>query len=301
MKIGLYGKEHGRQRMYVRCALEALGHEVHESDNAEDFYDDDVTILMLYYLLGSMIDKDIEHTLMKEAVKIKGKSKCVLVYQAEHIFVSFGRIHARGLTFWKDIYDGVLNVFPEIQKQTEELLEDKKVYLLPHAGYHEKMTTFGNSDLVCPADVLMLDGTWGTHRHKFRRALNWIEEKVFVGPEWDMNKIGAYVKTAKVCLTVSSLECGSISPLRVVHMFLANNGFVLCEKPGGETSYLVDGEHLVYFDGVDDMMDKITYFSKNQDEARAIADKGFEHVRNNLKMTDMFIPILKDIEDQFLI
>lgn len=296
MRIGLYGKEHGRQRMYVRRVLEELGHDVHESDRVEDYFDDDMTILMLYYLLGNTANKSIQNTLMEGAIQIRGKSKYVLVYQAEHIFMSFGRIHAKGLTFWKDFYDGVLNVFPEIQKKTEELLEGKKIFLLPHAGYHESMTTFKeDGELKCPARILMLDGSWGTHRYKFKEALKEFEDIMFTGPEWDMNKIGAYVNSADICLTVSSLEGGSISPLRIVHMFLANKGFVLCEKPGGKTEYLENGKHLVFFDDPEDMVKKIRYYLDNQNEAKEIAKNGFEHVRSKLKMTDMFVPILKEI------
>jgi len=71
---------------------------------------------------------------------------------------------------------------------------------------------------------------------------------------------------------------------------MANKGFVLAQRPqAGKTDYLRNGEHLVLFDNIDDCFEKIRYYLVHQDEARAIAEAGFEHIKANLRF-DVYLP-----------
>ena len=63
---------------------------------------------------------------------------------------------------------------------------------------------------------------------------------------------------------------------------LACGTFVLADRPEDfELQGFVDGEHLVLYDGVDDLKKKITYYLKHDKERIAIANKGMKFVRKH--------------------
>ena len=71
--------------------------------------------------------------------------------------------------------------------------------------------------------------------------------------------------------------------LRVFEV-LSSGGFLLTDRLSKESGLDIifkDGEHLVCFNDEKDLLDKIQYFLKNPDEARAIARNGYEEFKRN--------------------
>ena len=65
---------------------------------------------------------------------------------------------------------------------------------------------------------------------------------------------------------------------------LSSGGFLLTDRLSKESGLDIlfkDGEHLVCFNDEKDLLDKIQYFLKNSDEARAIARNGYEEFKRN--------------------
>lgn len=64
-----------------------------------------------------------------------------------------------------------------------------------------------------------------------------------------------------------------------VYLEVGSGGFVLHPRTPGLDRQFVDGRHLVTYE--DDLIDKIEYYLRHDDERRAIADAGWRHVHAN--------------------
>ena len=67
-----------------------------------------------------------------------------------------------------------------------------------------------------------------------------------------------------------------------------------CEKTKDEN--LKNGEHLVYFDSIDDMFDKISFYKKNKKLSRDIAENGYDYIKSNLRLIDSVNEMLVEIK-----
>jgi len=174
MRIGLYGT---RWPYFIECHRDVLlrfGHDAHVSSVAEECFNDDLTILFTF---DGFVHKVLSQMIL-DIPLIKQHSKYVLFFNSEHLFSPGAEFHKRHMLSYRDNFDGVLNMFPEINDAIIEWV-GKPSYLLPHACYDESLTTCDViPDLVCPADILKLDGQWGHNRIAYNKRLE--EEKLDV-------------------------------------------------------------------------------------------------------------------------
>ena len=105
--------------------------------------------------------------------------------------------------------------------------------------------------------VLIGDKKSGPIHHEYVKAIN--RSKIFVG---NCNIFGnASWKIPE------SLACGT---------------FMLSDKPyDGESLGYKDGKHLVYYETIEDLKEKIYYYSNHEGEREKIAQQGMEFVRAN--------------------
>lgn len=98
------------------------------------------------------------------------------------------------------------------------------------------------------------------------------------------------VKCAKVNLNITLRSIVNSIPLRVFDI-MGCGGFLLTNYQAELEDYFVPDKDFVYFEDVDDLMEKTGYYLKHDDERIAIARSGYEKVRKfhnfNLRVTEM--------------
>jgi len=87
------------------------------------------------------------------------------------------------------------------------------------------------------------------------------------------------------CINRSKIFISESSIAKIVTMkyyeCLACGTFLLTDRPEGmEALGFVDGEHLVLYDGLDDLRGKIEYYLEHEQEREEIAERGMDLVRN---------------------
>lgn len=70
-------------------------------------------------------------------------------------------------------------------------------------------------------------------------------------------------------------------------------GFVLTGEADNLSEYFVEGEELVCFRGMDDLIDKIRYYLKHEDERAAIAEAGYQRTMREHTYVHRFIHIFE--------
>lgn len=100
---------------------------------------------------------------------------------------------------------------------------------------------------------------------------------------------------SKIGIGVSALQnVKYYSSDRLSH-YLAFGTFYLCYRFPGCDDLFSDRRHLVYYDGVDDLREKIDYYLKNPKEARSIGQNGQKKMvedYNAKRMTKMMLEII---------
>ena len=108
------------------------------------------------------------------------------------------------------------------------------------------------------------------HRKKFHEEINF---------EVISNAFGenhsTYVSRSKINLNFTSNNGASDR----VYKVLGAGGFLLTEDWYGRESYFKNDEHLVVFDGIEDLRTKINYYLKNDTVRNAIALSGYKEVQ----------------------
>jgi len=287
MKIGFYCIPTTRLYSFVEpyylSALK-LNHQVHITTNASDCFKDDITFLFIFSRFN---DYDLYRP-------IYGKSKCVVLVQTEQI--QFRDDYLAGYTEAMKYADVSAVTMPEVKEFT--LKHTAKPVIDLFYGYHPSKTIYQNmkEELHINWDVFQIELKL-EHRIPYYDKLD--KEKISYfkdTPLFDQDKIAYYSNHSKICLNIQYYGLNAcLSTSRVIGNFMANKGFCLIEK----TSYpfLKDGEHLVYFETQDEMIDKIHYYIQHQDEARKIANNGFEFIKNHLNLDDFTKAAIVDIID----
>lgn len=85
---------------------------------------------------------------------------------------------------------------------------------------------------------------------------------------------------SKINLNITSKSIRSGLPLRIFDI-LGCGGFVLTNFQPELTEFFVPGEDLVYYENLDDLVEKADYFLHHEAERRAIAENGFARVKEN--------------------
>lgn len=88
---------------------------------------------------------------------------------------------------------------------------------------------------------------------------------------------------SKINLNITSKTIESGIPQRVFDI-LSCGGFCLTNYQPEIAEYFVDGEELVMYTGMEDMMDKVEYYLKHEEERKRIAGKGYLAVKERFSM-----------------
>jgi len=114
-----------------------------------------------------------------------------------------------------------------------------------------------------------------------------IREKGFADYEKDMPYI---FYNSKINLNITSKTIESGIPLRVFDI-LSCGGFCLTNYQSEIAEYFADGEDLVMYSGIEDMVEKVAYYLEHDEEREQIARNGYEKLKMNhdleIKMKEM--------------
>jgi hypothetical protein len=286
LKIGFFNL---KGSVYYSLAYNQIftqwGHEFHEGFIPQDFFNDDITFLALHSF--HMRDRSLSH--FKE---IFGKSKCVVLLQMEQIHRN--ELYLSGYTEEQKYANFVLEQSPEMFSYTTSV-STTPVIFAPF-GYHESMTRIDNTKYIsCVApvcDVFALE--YATpKRDLIINALN-KNNIIRFGPlTSDVDFIAKCANSAKVCLNTESYDNPILATVRVINLFMANKGFVLSCKT--DYPYFLDGDQIVYYNNISDLIAKTIYYINHQDEAREIAERGFEYIKKNLRMDNFLKTAMEEM------
>ncbi len=86
-------------------------------------------------------------------------------------------------------------------------------------------------------------------------------------------------QNSKINLNITSKPIRSGLPLRIFDI-LGCGGFVLTNFQPELTDFFVPGEDLIYYENLDDLVEKADYFLRHETERREIAENGFARVKD---------------------
>ena len=99
-------------------------------------------------------------------------------------------------------------------------------------------------------------------------------------------------KNSKINLNITLRSIHSGIPLRAFDI-MGSNGFLLTNFQSDFLDLFVPNEDFVYYDGEDDLLDKIEYYLSHEKERNEIAQNGFEKVQKYHTYKDRVFTILK--------
>lgn len=99
---------------------------------------------------------------------------------------------------------------------------------------------------------------------------------------------GIAIRQAAINLSLHNAKSGrgSFPSGRVITLLLGNGAFVISEPPEPEEQIpLIDGEHLVYANGAEEIKEKVDYYLQHKEERIKIAQQGYDFVTQHFTMT----------------
>jgi len=152
-----------------------------------------------------------------------------------------------------------------------------KVFVLP---FSVDDSVFYDMNLERTVDVMasFAKGTWYTNRGQIQRLLARMNLKLFTDKVCFEDYVEAINRT-KIFVCGNNINNNISAKYNEV---LACNTLFIVNKPDelDEFGYR-DGEHLVIYEDLGDMQDKVMYYLNHEDERREIAQNGMEFVREN--------------------
>ncbi|MBR5598244.1 MAG: glycosyltransferase [Lachnospiraceae bacterium] len=110
----------------------------------------------------------------------------------------------------------------------------------------------------------------------FLHGLN-IREKGFVNYEKEMPYV---FHNSKINLNITSKTIESGIPLRVFDI-LSCGGFCITNYQPEIAEYFTDGEDLVMYSSMEDLVEKVAYYLEHEEERKQIAQNGYEKLKRN--------------------
>lgn len=101
---------------------------------------------------------------------------------------------------------------------------------------------------------------------------------------------------SKIILNYTIPNIKSGIPLRMWDV-LGCGGFLLTNYQAEISYYFKDGEDLVCFDGIEDLKKKADYYLTHEDERRAIAQNGYDKVKNGHSYVDRIMEMMDIISE----
>lgn len=99
---------------------------------------------------------------------------------------------------------------------------------------------------------------------------------------------------SKINLNITSKTITSGIPLRVFDI-LSCGGFCLTNYQPEIAEYFVDGEDLVMYSGMEDLVEKAAYYLENDAEREQIARNGYEKLKNNYELCSAVEEIFMEV------
>jgi hypothetical protein len=263
MKISVYTRKSmsGWYPSLLQKVLIELGHSsalVGRFSNTA--VDDDITFFVTFgYAMG------------RELRYFKGKTKCMVLVEVEQLMP--------GLRYWNRFRDDEqyvdVIVFPFSKQMDISSVTTKPALNMP-LGYHSSLQYIASP--MPHRNIFLLEGP-----RKLRIPyLNAVKDAGFSAYDdlyiFDLQEIANRVASVDICLTTHAYGQGSfLSTFRVVGLFMYNHGFVMSQR--AHEPFLEENKHIVYFDSVDEMVEKCRCYIANQVEARKIAEEAYNHLR----------------------
>ena len=116
-----------------------------------------------------------------------------------------------------------------------------------------------------------------------------IHEKGYADYETEMPYI---FYGSKINLNITSKTITSGIPLRVFDI-LSCGGFCMTNYQPEIAEYFVDGEDLVMYSSMEDLVEKVAYYLEHDEERKQIARKGYEKLKRNHNLVNKIMEMLK--------
>ena len=118
-----------------------------------------------------------------------------------------------------------------------------------------------------------------------------IRERGFADYEKQMPYIFHY---SKINLNITSKTIETGIPLRVFDI-LSCGGFCLTNYQPEIAEYFIDGEDLVMYSGMDDLLMKVEYYLNHEEERRWISQNGYKKVEKDFNLSEVFGSISESV------
>ena len=118
-----------------------------------------------------------------------------------------------------------------------------------------------------------------------------IREKGFVDYEKQMPYI---FYSSKINLNITSKTIETGIPLRVFDI-LSSGGFCLTNYQPEIAEYFTDGEDLVMYSGMEDLLMKVEYYLNHEEERKWISQNGYKKVEKDFNLEEVFESMLKSL------
>jgi len=103
---------------------------------------------------------------------------------------------------------------------------------------------------------------------------------IFMGPiDWE-ESMPAVFKNSKINLNITLRAIRTGMPLRVFDI-LGAGGFLISNYQEDFLDFFTPGEDIVFFDGQNDLLDKIDYFLTHENERKEIARNAYEKIKSS--------------------
>lgn len=229
-------------------------------------------------------DSDIEiiHVPLYYGRFEKKKNKIYIMIQAEQLpnekFNSdWQQKKLNRISNFIDCYDIVWDTYYEFHKHLYNLSKIKVIKY--NLGYHKFFDK--NQNLKKENDVSFF-GTINDHRMSIFESIKSNSFSLKIYQKVYDNERDLLINKSKINLNLHFLGSPLLETLRVLLYLISNKAFVITEPFIGDRD-IKDKEHLVV-SSINNMKDTIKYYLKNENERNAIANNGYEYLKNNRTM-----------------
>jgi len=196
--------------------------------------------------------------------------------------------------FERDKYDLYFGVVGDIVRNLEKNNVCKKAHLLPFSIDTNIYKKYKDDKIYDVFSVFTTKSDTYPNRDSVLRLVNSIRDLKVFTKKVNQNTYIKSINKSKVCIT-SNNKFKSLS-IKYVEI-LSCGSFLLADKPEdfNELGY-VDGKHLVLYNDLNDLKDKIYFYAVNNKIREKIANNGMKFVRrnhNNTTRVQQFIEIVK--------
>ncbi len=190
-------------------------------------------------------------------------------------------------------------ILPQVMKEMVDALGLKpnydgiETYEYIYSNYviNRKITAIERSELIemigkrHPINLYTRDSSFKAHGVSNRGRVDYYNEMPYVFKTSDIN----------LNITLRSIQRGI--PLRAVDI-MGCGGFLLTNYQEDMLQFFEPGKDFVYYESRSDLMDKIDYYLKHEDERRAIAESGHAKVKANHKYEQRLATIIETVMGQ---